>query len=321
MLSVIIPTINRTAELTKTLQSIILQTKLPEEVVIVDQSEVRSARNVAMTFKELINIVYIYSARKSSSGARNIGIQNSKGSVVCMLDDDVVLDRNYFEKALAFFENYPDALGVQGIIENFEHGYLNKVGGNRIYLILYNLFAAVFLLNRAGMVNRFLPSARIVYCKHAEAVSSCQWLSGCSIYRRKVFGDLKFRFDENMIRYCYGEDKLFSYEVYKKFPKSLYVDPSIRYEHYPCLEGRLPSSDLIKSRILYNYYIWHKVVNRTTMNKLLFYWSSIGDLMLYLAKGWDWFNTAARVYFDIWFKKKNDVFVKYKDMFNFSEGP
>ncbi len=249
--------------------------------------------------------------------AKNIGVQNSQGNVICILDDDVFLYKDYFKNVSYFFQSHPDALGVQGVITNFGQGHLNKVGGKRPKLMLYRVLATVFLLNRGGKSNKFLPSARNVYCAGTNKISNCQWMSGCACYRRKVFDELKHKFDENMIKYCYGEDKLFSYELYKKFPQGLYVDPSIQYEHYPQLEGRLVSKDLIKMRILYNYYIWHKVVGKNLKNKILYFWSSCGDLILYLAKGRDWFKTAVRVYFNIWFKSKKAVFTKYRDLFNF----
>lgn len=318
MLSVIIPTIDRELDLMKTLRSITLQVLIPEEIIIVDQNKTKSAEIVANDYTDRLNIKYIYTDQISASFARNLGIENSHGDIICFLDDDVFLDKDYFKNIAAFFKRYPDALGVQGVITNFEQGHLNKLGGHKLKLTLYNLFATVFLLNRGGNVNRFLPSARNVYCKYAIATINCQWLSGCSAYRKKVFGEYENSFDTNMIKYCYGEDKLFSYQLYKKFPNSLYIDPSIQYEHYPQLDGRLAKKALIETRILYNYYIWHKVICKTLKNKILFLWSSFGDLILYLVKGRSWFKIAIQVYADIWFKSKKNVFEKYRSKFNFS---
>lgn len=317
MLTIIIPTINREAGLAKTLKSITVQTVVPEEILIIGQGEQKEERKVVKDFQERLNIKYIYETQRSLCHAKNVGVQNSRGNIICVLDDDVFLHKDYFKSVLYFFQSYPDALGVQGVITNFAQGHLDKVGGKRLTLMLYSVFATIFLLNRGGKVNKFLPSARNVYCEEISRISNCQWLSGCACYHRKVFAELKHKFDENMIKYCYGEDKLFSYELYKKFSQGLYIDPSIQYEHYPQLGKRLVSKDLIKMRILYNYYIWHKVVGKNLKNKILYFWSSCGDLIVYLAKGLDWFKVAVRVYFDIWFKSKKAVFNKYKDLFNF----
>ncbi len=317
MLTVIIPTINREAGLAKTLKSITVQTVVPEEILIIGQGEQKEERKVVADFQERLNIKYTYETQRSLCHAKNVGVQNSRGNIICILDDDVFLHKDYFKSVLYFFQGYPDALGVQGVITNFAQGHLDKVGGKRLTLMLYSVFATIFLLNRSGKVNKFLPSARNVYCKDINRISNCQWLSGCACYRRKVFAEPKHKFDENMIKYCYGEDKLFSYELYKRFPQGLYIDPSIQYEHYPQLEKRLVSNDLIKMRILYNYYIWHKVVGKTLKNKMLYWWSSCGDLIVYLAKGMDWFKTAVGVYYDIYFKSKEAVFSKYRDLFNF----
>jgi len=317
MLTVIIPTINREAGLATALESIVGQTLVPEDVLIVGQGDEKKERKVVGDFQSRLNIKYIHVTRKSLCHAKNVGVENSRGNIICILDDDIFLQKDYFKNVFRFFQSYPNALGVQGVITNFAQGHLNKVGGKRLALKLYEAFAVVFFLNRGGKVNKFLPSARNVYCKEIDNISNCQWLSGCACYRRDVFTELKHQFDDNMIKYCYGEDKLFSYELYKRFPQGLYVDPSIQYEHYPQLEKRLVSEDLIKMRILYNYYIWLKVVDKSSKNKILYWWSSCGDLIVYFAKGIGWFKTAVRVYCDVFFKSEKAVLHKYRDLFGF----
>ena len=41
-------------------------------------------------------------------------LQKAKGDLIAFLDDDVLLDTNYYEEIEKIFIEYPDALGVHG---------------------------------------------------------------------------------------------------------------------------------------------------------------------------------------------------------------
>ena len=148
--TIIIPTINRINDLEVTLRSVVSQTIQPNEVVVIDQCDNQSALSVVRKFETELDIKHIYTTTKSLTNARNLGVLNSSGDIVCMLDDDVYLDSGYVKGIVSFFESSPNALGVQGIITNFSDGYLKKVGGQKIKFYAYQLFATFFFLNRAG---------------------------------------------------------------------------------------------------------------------------------------------------------------------------
>lgn len=87
MISIVITTQNRNEELRRALDSILLQTKIPDEVIVVDDcsrerveiSGYLNNLNIRLLRNEFITGV---------SHARNIGIQEAKGDWIAFLDDD-----------------------------------------------------------------------------------------------------------------------------------------------------------------------------------------------------------------------------------------
>src|SRR5207245_10387284 len=98
--SAIIATKNRPAELAEMLRSLVNQTRLPDEVVIIDQSEdddtQRLVESMAASHRNCPQFVYCYEPTATgASAARNSGIDQSHGDIVMFFDDDVILERDY----------------------------------------------------------------------------------------------------------------------------------------------------------------------------------------------------------------------------------
>ena len=83
-ISVIIPTKNRTQDVIRCLESLSIQTILPDEVVIVDSSEIEELKSVLHSFDDL-NIKYIHDIEASLTRAENIGVENSIGDIIIIL--------------------------------------------------------------------------------------------------------------------------------------------------------------------------------------------------------------------------------------------
>ncbi len=275
--SIVIPTLNRPQELVRLLESIVIQTILPVEIIIVDQGE--GVGQEVEQFSQLpIRLFKVHF--QSLTKARNYGVQKSKGDVIGFLDDDVILERNYVEHALQFFDAYPHALGVQGVISDFEEGHAKKVGGKQWIYFLYNNIAKLFLLNSSVKErNRLLWSGRNQYASRVSKIVPCEWLSGIGIYRREVFRN--FSFDERLEGYALGEDKLFSYQIFQTQCNSLFIDPSIKCLHKHALSGRPYGEEWVSMKIRYTYYLWEKLFKPYGLFAYLAYWwANIGDLIV-----------------------------------------
>ena len=277
-LSIIIPTYNRVKDLDECLDSIIIQTTLPREMIIVDDSVNDEVKNLIAKRKnefegKCIFLKYIRNEKeKSASVARNIGIKYAIGDIILFLDSDVILDTNYIKAILKVFEENPHAMGVQGLIQNIKTCKKLKY--------LYFLFNRLFYLGFDEKDRcRVLPSLYSTYPCSLNKNINCEWLSGSNqSYRRSVLQE--FKFDENLKKYSYGEDLDISYRVFKKYPHTLFMAPYAKLLHKESPEGRHLKREVIYTEVIYLTYLFYKNMGQNFKNKLIFIWSRIGRMIV-----------------------------------------
>ncbi|MEM1540397.1 MAG: glycosyltransferase family 2 protein [Candidatus Bathyarchaeia archaeon] len=240
--SIVIPTYYRPKDLADLFDSILRQTVKPMEVIVVDDTPTDVIARVCEVyhneFKRFnIEFAYVRNYKKPSlTIARNIGVSMVKGEIILFLDSDIILYSDYIEKILEIFERNPNALGAQGWIipKNVPLGSKELLK----YFILNNL-RKLFLLWHFTSNSCGPFSYPIILNK----ISNCRRLSGSNMaFRRVVFSE--FRFDENLLKYSYLEDLLFTYPIQKKYPNTLYITPYAKCIHKVSVEGRIEASFL-----------------------------------------------------------------------------
>jgi glycosyltransferase involved in cell wall biosynthesis len=119
MLSVVVPTYERPRSLARALESILRQTHLPDEVVVVDNATsaataavVRAAANSAD-----LPVRYVREQAPGASSARNRGVAESAGDVIAFLDDDSVAAARWLEALLDAYTTTSGVAAVGGRIE------------------------------------------------------------------------------------------------------------------------------------------------------------------------------------------------------------
>ncbi len=277
-ISVIIPAYNRVEDLGKCLESILRQTFLPGEVIIVDNSnreEIRikkMAEGLTPSFgKRNIRLIYIHNKRENSSTvARNMGIQHSSGNIISFLDDDVILREKYYEEIIKVFKDNPKTLGVEGKV-------IFTTEGKRIRFFVAQLLGRLFSL---GFIEknrcRVLPSLGVTYTSENKIIN-CQWISGASVFKKEVFK--KFRYDENLKKYSDGEDIDISFRIFRKYPHSLFIAPEAKYFHKVSPVGRVSGREKIRMKEIYRLYIFYKVMEQTFKHRAIYLWSRIGEII------------------------------------------
>lgn len=138
VISVIIPLYNKEREIEGTLRSVLAQTRLPEEIIVVDDGSTdRSAAKVEALRSPLIRLV-----RQPNAGecaARNRAIAEARGEYVALLDADDEWEPEFLEEIAALIGQYPgcglyctgfrivshdgifpaEGPAVRGVVENF----------------------------------------------------------------------------------------------------------------------------------------------------------------------------------------------------------
>jgi glycosyltransferase involved in cell wall biosynthesis len=108
VVSVIIPTHNRSFMLREALESVLAQSLADLEIVVVDDGSVDNTRQVVESFADP-RVVYVYQENAGRSTARNRGIQVSCGKYVAFLDDDDLFLSGKLELQAGLLDECPDA--------------------------------------------------------------------------------------------------------------------------------------------------------------------------------------------------------------------
>ena len=104
--SVIVPTFNRSTTLPRALQSILVQSHKPHEILVIDDgSSDETETLIARAFPE---VIYIRQRHQGVSAARNRGIQMATGNWIAFLDSDDEWLPTKLEKQIAALKAHPD---------------------------------------------------------------------------------------------------------------------------------------------------------------------------------------------------------------------
>ncbi|MBV9848267.1 MAG: glycosyltransferase family 2 protein [Armatimonadetes bacterium] len=108
-ISVIIPSYNRAPLVTATLESVLSQTRPPEEIIVVDDGSTDDTRAVIAAYAAANGGRVRYHLQKNAgpSAARNTGLALTDGDAVCMLDSDDRLHPAALERLEAALEAGP----------------------------------------------------------------------------------------------------------------------------------------------------------------------------------------------------------------------
>ena len=227
-ISAVIPTRNRPLDLAKAVASIIGQRRLPETLIIVDQSEGNESCEAVeklFTDQPAIRLNYVHdSAISGLVEAKKVASEISRDDIVCFLEDDVVLEDGYLQNIELGFQQNADMLGCSGIITNqpYQSGFYRFMHGI--------FFRGIFEDPRVGI---FAGSG-----SDNSGLIQCDVLSGgLSAWRREVLLDTPFDVANGFFMF---EDMEYSTRVVKKFGPRLYINKNARLEHHMAAKNRDP---------------------------------------------------------------------------------
>jgi len=216
-ISAIIPTKNRPEDLLKAVLSICQQSRLPDELVIIDQSDNDANKKTVIDFVNKyrkINLIYIYDPKiLGLVDAKRVSILHATGEIICFLEDDIILEPNYFYEIDNGFARNPEMIGCCGLITN-------PPKKNFFYLSLYKIFHwGIFQDPRISLMDKISK----------DLISSDKLSGGASAWRREVFEFISFDVKNGFHMY---EDIDFSTRAAKYFGPRLFINTKARLAHY-----------------------------------------------------------------------------------------
>ncbi|MHB8134258.1 MAG: glycosyltransferase family 2 protein [Anaerolineaceae bacterium] len=213
IVSVIIPTFNRTNFLINTVKDLLNQSFNDFEILVVEQSPNIDDSIIELCHDNPEKVRLLIQKEPNLPKARNLGVINSKGEILVFIDDDVKLNKDFIKNHLINYEN-PSIYGVSGrIIEN--HSRITKKRN-----IGYITFLGRIINNRNNTIRTYIS-----------------WLSGCNFSCRRVGFELVGGFDENILGNHLFEDVDFSYRLGRKIDCKLIFDPNAEVLHYASNSG------------------------------------------------------------------------------------
>jgi len=114
LVSVIIPTFNRSEQVIRAVKSVLSQTYLNLECIVVDDCSTDNTINMLNAIKgndDRLTIL-VHSKNQHASAARNTGILAATGHYIAFLDDDDVWIKNKLSKQVRLLNNAPDDVGM-----------------------------------------------------------------------------------------------------------------------------------------------------------------------------------------------------------------
>ena len=205
--SLIICTYMRPTALFKLLETVATQSSYPNEILIIDGSTNSFTKEVLE--QNIFDNLKYYKVPDNQRGLtkqRNFGVNKVTNNIdiICFLDDDTLLDKDYFEKLIATYNTYPEALAVGGYISNeikwkqtetynssqyYFDGWVRKESSRFVLRkklrLLDNTPPGWMPKFSNGRSVGFLPPSNKVYPVE-------QIMGGVASYKKKVFKELSF---------------------------------------------------------------------------------------------------------------------------------
>lgn len=155
--SIIIPTYNRSLELTELLNCLVSQTYKNFEVIVCDDGSTDSTSDIIVEYSSLLDIKYLLLENSGGPALpRNIGIKNAKNNWLCFVDSDDLWTQNKLEILARSISLYPEYSIFCHPVYIIENNFIStKVIGNYKRGVFLNDFKSL-LYNGSQVVNSSL---------------------------------------------------------------------------------------------------------------------------------------------------------------------
>ncbi len=238
LISIIIPTYNRAHIIGETLDSILAQTYIHWECIVVDDGSTDGTEDLMAEYMER-DIRFRYYHRpaerlKGPCSCRNYGFEHSKGAYVNFFDSDDLLKPEAFEKALNGFKQDTDAVIINSALIDFNTKTLHS--RNKIYsenlLTDYFIGEITFLVCGPLWRRNFLMQQNYLFDENIGNVDD--W----DFNLRMLYANPNLIFMDDVLIYYRMHPNSFSMEVRKLNKIEIVSDFAARDKHLKLISNR-----------------------------------------------------------------------------------
>lgn len=223
-LSVIVPIYNLETCLPKCLDSILNQTYKDFELILIDDGSDDGSLTICRQYQKKDDRIRIFHQENGGvSSARNLGLDNARGSFIAFVDGDDLIEPEVFERLMEILLHEDVSIACC---------QLDQVMPDGRHVVHYQ------------MVPGEIDSAEIASLFFDEGyIKECMYGPFNKIFRRTAIGNVRFQ------PYRYGEDILFVFETLCGV-KNVVFDSFVGY-HYVQREGSAMKSGFSLNKLDY----------------------------------------------------------------------
>lgn len=231
LISVIIPVYNVEKYLGRCLDSIIGQTYVKLEIILVDDGSTDSSGQICEKYRDKDSrIQVIHQKNKGLAGARNTGIDIARGKYIFFIDSDDFVDITTLERLLSLINKTDADMAVGQYSLYFE----SKEAAQTQYMGSYKIYSASEALSRLNDWRN-------------EETTSLITAWG-TLYKRKLFEDI--RYPEGK----WHEDEFVTHRLISKAKKICMSEDSFYFyrQHEESFMSKIDSHSQIKHIVLFD---------------------------------------------------------------------
>ena len=271
-ISLVLPTKNRPRDAALAVRSLLRQTRLPLELIVIDQSEdhdteraVHAEQTAAASRGVTLAVRYERDPRiHGANAARNAGLALASGEVVGVIEDDILLEPDALERLHAAYVRHPELVGMSGAITNYHPP-----------MLAFRLFDRLFSL------GPFFDDRQPLYwgCDgyRPEDVVPITQMGGLMTFRASVVAGMGFDASVKKLR-LRGEDRDFCFEVSRRVGRGRRVfgmAMGSRLTHNPSPVGRFRGR-AEELKIASQHYFYARHLRGSALNAALYAWWNVG---------------------------------------------
>lgn len=261
--SVVVPTFRRPRELGELLNALASQTRLPDEVIVVDAgASFQPGRSY------LFPVIHLESS-PNVCRQRNAGLRRATGDIVFYFDDDVVPAPDFIAVMLETFETHPEFIGGMGTLPPTTRRWS-----------LGNLLCRVFLLQHEFGDGGFYGSGMPRHPYGTPGLLRTRVMGGglCAVRRSRAL-ESGTGFDEGMEHS--QEDVDFALRFSRVGP--LFHNPGALAQHRPAPAGRPGAAEAARRYMASYRYLYAKNIYPSSPWTLPLHWWAVAGMFVVAA--------------------------------------
>lgn len=227
-ISVVIPTFKRHEELARVLTTLAFQTKLPAEIIIIDDDvngpDLRTFLSLERVFRLLdvkgIEWKVVFGKGLGQHHSHQTSQEIAKHELIFRVDDDTILEPDVLALLERQFILVNDPVGAVAPAILLPDGPINRPKG------LKNVISDLNLPNSQWFLSTEIQEAEHLY--------------SCYLYKKKIAD-----FNTNLSKVCFREETMHTHDIYRKGYKLL-IEPNAIMWHMCSPEPRKYSTEDIK---------------------------------------------------------------------------